>query len=89
MCLALQCPNIFYQITLTSSVTSKKSPNIYKGCPKMISLEKCMILTPSQKLPNNVGHLGKIIDTFGFECLPEKQISPNLVTLLTRILYED
>ena len=25
---------------LTASVTSKKSPNVYKSCPKMISLEK-------------------------------------------------
>ena len=24
---------------LISSVTSKKSPNVYKSCPKMISLE--------------------------------------------------
>ena len=31
-----------------SSVTSKKLPNIYKSCPKMISLEKLKILTPLQ-----------------------------------------
>ena len=29
----------------------KKSPNVYKSCPKMISLEKLKILTPLQKLP--------------------------------------
>ena len=40
-----------------------------------------MILTPLQKLPNNVGNLGKIIVTTGFECLPKVQKSPNLVTL--------
>ena len=39
----------------------KKSPNVYKSCPKMISVEKLMILTPLQKLPRNVGNLGKII----------------------------
>ena len=34
-----------------SSVTSKKSPNVHKSCPKMISLEKLKILTSLQKLP--------------------------------------
>ena len=39
----------------------------------MISLEKGMILTPLQKLPNNVSYLDKIIvTTTGFECLPNK-----------------
>ena len=37
----------------------------------MISLEKWLILTPLQKLPDNVGDLGKIIDATGFECLPK------------------
>ena len=40
-------------------VTSKKSPNVYKSCPKMISLEKLKILTPLQKLPKNEEDLGK------------------------------
>ena len=30
-----------------------------------------MILTPLQKLPNNVGDLGKIIVSTGFEWLPK------------------
>ena len=34
----------------------KKATNVYKSCPKMISLEK-LILTPLQKLPKNVGDL--------------------------------
>ena len=42
------------------SVTSKKPPNVYKSCPKMISQEKCKILTPLDKLPKNVGDLGKL-----------------------------
>ena len=42
-----------------------------------------MILTPLQKLPNNVGNLGKIIVATGFEWLPKVQKSPNLVTLAT------
>ena len=32
----------------------KKSPNVYKSGPKMISLEKLKILTPLQKLPKCV-----------------------------------
>ena len=48
----------------------KKLPNVYKSYPKMISLGKWMILTRLQKLPNNVGNLGKIIVVTGFEWLP-------------------
>ena len=32
-----------------------------------------MILTPLQKLPNNIGDLGKIIVATGFEWLPKVQ----------------
>ena len=39
----------------------------------MISLEKWMILIPLQKLPNNVGDLGKIIVATGFEWLSKVQ----------------
>ena len=41
-----------------------------------------MILTPSQKMPNNVGDLGKINIATNFEWLPKVQKSLNLVTLL-------
>ena len=54
-------------------MTSKKLPNVYKSCPKMISLEKLNILTPLQKLPINVGNLGKLIVVPGFEKLPKVQ----------------
>ena len=37
----------------------------------MISLEKLKILTPVQKLPNNVGNKGKWIDAKGFKKLPK------------------
>ena len=40
----------------------------------MNSLEKWMILTALQKLPNNVGDLGKIIVATSFEWLPKVQI---------------
>ena len=55
------------------SVTSKKLPNIYNSCPKMISLEKWKILTTLQKLPIDMGDLGKTIITAGFEKLPKVQ----------------
>ena len=51
----------------------KKSPSVYKSCPKMISLEKGYILTPLQKLPKNVGDLGKLIFAKGFKKLPKIQ----------------
>ena len=46
---------------ITTSVTSKKSPNVYNSGAKMISQEKLKILTPLQKMPKNVGDLGKLI----------------------------
>ena len=39
----------------------------------MISPEKLTILTPLQKLPKNVGDLGKLIVAKGFEKLPKVQ----------------
>ena len=40
----------------------------------MISLEKWMILTTLQKLPKNVGYLGKLIVAKGFKKLPKVQL---------------
>ena len=51
----------------------KKSPNVYKRCPKMLSLEKLQISTPLQKLPKNVGDCGKLIVAKGFKKLPKVQ----------------
>ena len=39
----------------------------------MISLEKCKFLTPMQKLPKNVGDLGKLIVAKEFKKLPKVQ----------------
>ena len=39
----------------------------------MISLEKLKFLTPLQKLPKNLGDLGKLIVTTGFKKLPKVQ----------------
>ena len=55
------------------SVTRKKSPNVYKSCPRMISQEKIKILTPIQKLLRNGKDLGKIIVAKGFKKLPKVQ----------------
>ena len=55
------------------SETSKKSSNVDKSCPKMISLEKLKNLTPLQKLPKNVGDLDKLIVSKGFKKLPKVQ----------------
>ena len=49
----------------------------------MCWLEKLKILTPLQKLPKNVGDLGKRVVTTGFEKLSKVQKSPNLVTLIS------
>ena len=55
------------------SVTSKKSRNVYKRCPKMNSLLKLKILTPLQKLAKIVGDLGKLIVAKDFKKLPKVQ----------------
>ena len=39
----------------------------------MISLENLKILTPSQKLPQNVGDMGKLIAAKGSKKLPKVQ----------------
>ena len=41
----------------------------------MISQEKLKILTPLQKLPKNVGDLGKLIAAKGFKRLPKFSIN--------------
>ena len=54
-------------------MTSKKSPNVYKSCPKMISLIKRKIFITLQKLPKNVGDLGKILVATAHEKLLKVQ----------------
>ena len=58
---------------IPSSVSRRKWPNVYKSCPKLISLENDGFLTPLQKLPKNVGDLGKLIVAKGFKNLPKVQ----------------
>ena len=45
----------FTQITPGPVWPEKKLPNVYKSCPKMISLQKLKLLPPLQKLPKNEG----------------------------------
>ena len=59
-------------LCVTGSVTSKNSQNINKSYPKMILLEKLMILTTLQKLSKNVDNLGKIIIATGFEKVDQR-----------------
>ena len=49
----------------------KKSPIVYKSCPKMNSVEKRWILTPLQKWPKNVGDLGKLLLTKALKSCPK------------------
>ena len=57
-------------VLMQTSVTSIKSPIVYKSCP---SLEKLKIFTPLLKLPKNVGDLGELIVANGFKKLPKVQ----------------
>ena len=47
-----------------------------------------MILAPLQKLPKNVGDLGKLIVAKGFKKLPKVQKLPTLVTLFDSKLLQ-
>ena len=38
--ISLRLHRLVYEFTLIIRVTRKKTPNVYKSCPKMISLEK-------------------------------------------------
>ena len=62
---------LFFLPSFMSSLTSKKLPNVYKSCPKIISLEKWKIFTRLLNMPKNVGDLGKIIVATGFKKLPK------------------
>ena len=60
--------------TVSSQCDQKRNRQMFiKSCPIMISVEKLKILTPLQKLPKNVGELGKIIAAKGFKNLPKVQ----------------
>ena len=60
-------------LALTSSETRKKSPNVYKKLPKNDFTRKMIDFNTLQKLPKNVGDLGKLIIAKGFEKLPKVQ----------------
>ena len=51
----------------------KKITKVAQKLFSLESLEKLKILIPLQKLPNNVGDLGKLIVAMGFEKLPKVQ----------------
>ena len=55
------------------SVTRKKSPKVYKKLPKNDFMRKMIDFNTLQKLPKNVGDLGKFIVAKGFKKLPKVQ----------------
>ena len=66
-----QSKNLFFHFFFSTSETRKKSPIVYKSCPKVISLEKGYILAPLQKLPKNLEDLDKLFVVEGFKFLPK------------------
>ena len=54
-------------------MTRKKSPNVYKKLPKNDFTRKMIDFNTLQKLPKNVGYLGKFIVAKGFKKLPKVQ----------------
>ena len=64
---------VSFQKAHVASVTRKKSPNVYKSCPKMILQEEWKILTHLQILPRNMGNLAKLIVATCIEKLPKVQ----------------
>ena len=73
-------------MSLLISVTNKKSPNVYKNCPKMISLEKWNILTRLRELPKMWAIWAKFMLPQASKSCPKCNKSPNLVTLLLTYL---
>ena len=54
-----------------ASVTSKKTPNVYKTLPINDFTRKTKIVNTFPNLPKNVGDLSKLIVAPGFEKLPK------------------
>ena len=76
-------PIVKFSSTQTTSVTSKKSPNAYKSCQKMISLEKWKISTPLQKLLIMWAIWKKYLMQQALKSCPKCNKLPHLVTLHT------
>ena len=58
---------------LSSSVTSKKQPNVYKKLAKNDFTRKMIAFDTYKKLPKNVRDLGKLIVATGFDKLTKVQ----------------
>ena len=71
-----------FTIGLLTSVTRKKSPKVYKSCPKMISLEKLENLTPLQICLKMWEIWANYLLPRAIKSCPKSNKSPNLVTLL-------
>ena len=75
------------RLVTLSSVTRKKSPNVYKSCTKNDFSRKMIDFDTCTKLPKNVEDLGKLIVAKGLKSCPKTNKSPNMVTLTFSILY--
>ena len=64
---------IITSMSTTGSVTRKKSPNVYKSCPKMIFTIKIKDFDTFTELSKNVGVWAKLIVAKGFKNLPKVQ----------------
>ena len=61
------------RLDVSFSVTRKKSPNVYKKLSKNDFTRKMIDFNTLQKLPKNVGDLGKFIVAKGFKKLLKVQ----------------
>ena len=73
---------------IVSSLTSKKSPNVDKSCPKVIPLEKFKILTPLKNYQNIWAIWAKYLLPLALKSCPKCNKSPNLVTLMVSDINE-
>ena len=73
---------IYLKTNYTECNETKKMPNVFKSCPKMILLENWKFLLTYQKLPRNMSNLGKLIVATALKTCPKCNKSPNLVTLM-------
>ena len=70
-----------WKIRIRSSVTRKKSPNVYKSCPKMISIEN----ESFWHLYKNCPGMWEIWANELLKSCPKSNKSPNLVRLIRSI----
>ena len=85
------CPKMIslekLKILASAQCDQKKSSNVYKKLPKNDFTRRMIDFNTLQKLPWNVGDLGKFIVAKGFKSCPKSNKSPDLVTLAVTLPY--